>query len=251
MSVSSATLPQRQRWPHVTGQEERMKARLCLGAALALLLAVAAPAFAQNHQLLQGTQIRLTLQNGLSTSVAREGDPFTAVVAEPVLLGNQVVLPAGAKVNGTIGSIVRPRRFGIFRGQSSMNITFHSIEIDRREYPVQMSLLGLTAGTGRGNGDSRKDLKIEEGTVVHQRRDVKSVATDVALGMGGGSVVGSIFSNVWRGFWIGTAGSAAYVIIKKGKDLELPAQTGLLVRMDNTLEVPPLAAALASPQAQP
>jgi hypothetical protein len=227
-----------------------MKARLCLGAALVLLLVAAVPASAQSRQLLQGTQIRLTLLNGLSTSVAREGDPFTAVVAEPVLLGNLVVLPAGAKVNGTIGSIVRPRHFGLIRGQSSMNITFHTIEIDRREYPVQMSLLALTVSSGRGNGDSRKDLRIEEGTVVHERRDVKSVATDVALGMGGGSVVGSIFSNVWRGFWIGTAGSAAYVIVKKGKDLELPAQTGLLVRMDNTLEVPPLSAALASPQAQ-
>jgi hypothetical protein len=228
-----------------------MKARLCLGVAIALLLAAAVPASAQNHQLLQGTQIRLTLQNGLSTSVARDGDPFTAVVVEPVLIGTQVVLPAGAKVNGTIGAIVRPRHFGLVRGQSSMNITFHSIEIDRREYPVQMSLLALTEGTGRGTGDGRKDLKIEEGTVVHQRRDVKSVATDVALGMGGGSVVGAIFSHVLRGFVIGTAGSAAYVIVKKGKDVELPAQTGLLVRMDNTLEVPPLTAVLASPQAQP
>jgi hypothetical protein len=228
-----------------------MKARLCLGAALALLLAVAVPASAQNHQLLQGTQIRLTLQNGLSTSVAREGDPFTAVVAEPVLVGTQVVLPVGAKVNGTIGSIVRPRHFGILRGQSSMNITFHSIEIDRREYPVQMSLLALTQSSGRANGDSRKDLKIEEGTVVHQRRDVKSVATDVALGMGGGSIVGEVFSHVLRGFVIGTVGSTAYVIVKKGRDVELPAQTGLLVRMDNTLEVPPLTAVLASPQAQP
>jgi len=228
-----------------------MKARLCLGAAFLLLLAVAAPASAQNHQLLQGTQIRLVLQNGLSTSVARDGDPFTAVVAEPVLLGTQVVLPAGAKVNGTIGNIVRPRHFGIFRGQASMNITFHTIEIDRREYPVQMSLLALTQSSGRGNGDNRKDVKIEEGTVVHERRDVKSVATDVALGMGGGSVVGEIFSHVLRGFVIGTAGSAAYVMVKKGREVELPAQTGLLVRMDNTLEVPPLAAVMASPQAQP
>ena len=228
-----------------------MKARLCFGAALALLLAAAAPAFAQNHQLLQGTQIHLTLQNGLSTSVARDGDPFTAVVAEPVLLGNQVVLPAGARVNGTIGNIYRPRHFGILRGQSSMNITFHTIEIDRREYPVQMSLLAITSASGRSNGDNRKDLKIEEGTVVQERRDIKSIATDVALGMGGGSVVGAIFSHVLRGFVIGTVGSTAYVIVKKGKDVELPAQSGLLVRMDNTLEVPPLAAFATPAPAQP
>ncbi len=228
-----------------------MKARLCLGAALALLLAAAAPAFAQNHQLLQGTQIRLILQNGLSTSVARDGDPFTAVVAEPVLMGNQVVLPAGARVNGTIGNIYRSRHFGVLRGQSSMNITFHSIEIDRHEYPVQMSLLAITSNSGHVSGDGRRDLKIEEGTVVQERRDVRTVATDVALGMGGGSVVGAIFSHVLRGFVIGTVGSTAYVIVKKGKDVEIPAQSGLLVRMDNTLEVPPLTALAVPAQGQP
>jgi hypothetical protein len=230
-----------------------MKARLCLGAALALLLAAAAPVFAQNQsrQLLQGTQIRLILQNGLSTKVARDGDPFTAIVAEPVLMGTQVVLPAGARVNGTIGNIYHSRHFGILRGQSSMNLTFHSIEIDRRQYPVQMSLLAITSANGRVSGDGRKDLKIEEGTVVQERRDIRTVATDVALGMGGGSVVGAIFSHVLRGFVIGTVGSTAYVIVKKGKEVEIPAQSGLLVRMDNTLEVPALTALAVPAQGQP
>ena len=229
-----------------------MKARLSLGAAIALLLLVAAaPAFAQNHQLLQGTQIRMTLQTGLSTSVAKDGDPFTAVVSEPVMIGNQVVLPAGARVNGTIGSINRPKHFNMFRGQASMNLTFHSVEIDRREYPVQMSLLAITDASGRAAGANRKDVKIQEGTVVQGKRDVKGTATALALGMGGGSVVGAIFSDVLRGFIIGTVGSAVYVVAKKGKEVELPAQTGLLVRMDNTVEVPPLTAVLSPAAAQP
>jgi hypothetical protein len=228
-----------------------MKARLSLGAAIVVLL-LAAPAFAQNHQLLQGTQIRMTLQTGLSTSVARDGDPFTAVVAEPVMLGNMVVLPAGARINGTISSINRPKHFNMFRGQASMNLTFHSVEIDHREYPVQMSLLALTEATGHGAGAGRKDVKIQEGTVVQERRDVKGTVVALALGMGGGSAVGAIFSNVLRGFIIGTVGSAAYVVSKKGKEVELPAQTGLLVRMDNTIEIPPLSAAmLSSVQGQP
>ena len=222
-----------------------MKARLSLGAAIVVLL-LAAPAFAQNNQLLQGTQIHMTLQTGLSTSVARDGDPFTAVVAEPVMLGNLVVLPAGARINGTIGTINRPRHFGLFRGQASLNLTFHSVEIDHREYPVQMSLLALTEATGRGTGANRKDVKIEEGTVVQERRDVKGTVTALALGMGGGSAVGAIFSNVMRGFIIGAVGSVAYVVAKKGKEVELPAQTGMLVRMDNTIEVPPLSAAMVS-----
>ena len=228
-----------------------MKARLSLGVAVVLLLATAAPAFAQNHQLLQGTQIRLTLLTGLSTSVGKDGDPFTAVVAEPVMLGNQLVLPAGARVNGTIGSINRPRHFNMFRGQASMNLMFHSVEIDRRQYPVQMSLVTITDASGRAAGPGRKDVKIQEGLVVQQKRDVKGTATAIALGMGGGSVVGAIFSDVLRGFIIGTVGSAVYVVAKKGKEVELPAQTGLLVRMDNTVEVPPLTALLGPAPAQP
>jgi len=230
-----------------------MKARLSLGAAIVVtLLFVAAPAFAQNHQLLQGTQIRMTLLNGISTSVARDGDPFTAVVSQPVMLGNSLVLPAGARINGTISNINRPKHFNMFRGQASINLTFQSIEIDHREYPVQMSLLGLTDASGNGTGAGRKDVKIQEGTVVQEKRDVKGTVVALALGMGGGSAVGAIFSNVMRGFIIGTVGSVAYVVAKKGKEVELPAQTGMLVRMDNTIEMPPLSAAMLSAlQGQP
>ncbi|HUK52069.1 MAG TPA: hypothetical protein VL099_02135 [Candidatus Binatia bacterium] len=226
-----------------------MKARLCLGAALVLLLATAAPVFAQNHQVLQGTQIHLTLMNGLSTNITRDGDPFTAVVSEPVLMGNQVVIPAGARVNGVVGNITHTRHFGLVRSQASMNLTFQSIEIDRHEYPVRMSLLALLDPSARGNGNNRKDVKIEEGIQVQKRRDVKGAATIMALGMGGGTVVGAIFSDVLRGFWIGTAGSAAYVMIRKGKDVELPAQTGMLVRTDSPVELPALAAELTAPPA--
>ena len=35
-------------------------------------------------QIVPGTQVRLTLRNSITTKVAKDGDPFTAVVAEPV-----------------------------------------------------------------------------------------------------------------------------------------------------------------------
>jgi hypothetical protein len=34
------------------------------------------------------------------------------------------------------------------------------------------------------------------------------------------------------------AGGAAYIMVRKGKELELPPQTGMLIRMDNTITVP-------------
>ncbi len=219
-----------------------MKVVLSLGVVFCLLLSVAVPVPAQTHQVMQGTQIRLVLLNGLSTSVARDGDPFTAVVAEPVYLGGQLILPAGAKVNGTVGSIVRPRRFAMIRGQAAMNLTFHSLQIDRHETPIQMSILAILDPSANNNGKRRKDVKVEEGAVIHERRDFKGAVTTVALGTAGGSVVGTVFSHVVRGLTIGLIGGTAYVMAKKGKEVELPAQTVLVVRLDSTISVPGYAA---------
>lgn len=203
-----------------------------------LLALLATPAVrAQSNQVLPGTQIRLTLVNGLSTSVAHDGDPFTAVVAEPVFVGSQMVLPAGAIVHGEISDVNRPKLFSMFRGGASMNLVFRSVEVQSRIFPAQMSILGLYNG-GTESGKSRKDLKTVEGEVIQERRDIKTDVTDVALGTGGGSLVGVIFSHVVRGTVIGLVGSSAYIVAKKGKDVELPAQSGMLVRMDSTLSLP-------------
>lgn len=203
---------------------------------LALLLTPKA-VYAQTTELMQGTQVKLTLLNGLSTSVARNGDPFIAVVAEPVYLGNQLILPAGAKVHGTVTDVEGPKHFALFRGGASMNLSFSSIEVDSRILPARMSLLGIYKDSSQGN-KLRKDLKEVEGVAVEEKRDVKGYVLDATIGTGGGSLVGAVFSHVVRGFGIGLIGSAAYVATKRGKDVELPAQTGMLVRLDNTVWVP-------------
>ena len=206
----------------------------------ALFLSVAAPVQSQTvQQVLQGTQLKLVLLTGLSSSVAKEGDPFYAELAEPVYLGNQLILPAGTRVKGEVGPIQRPKRFAMVRGQASMNLYLRYFEIDYREIPAPMSILGIyETVTDVSSKNSRKDLKTVEGAVVQSKRDVKGAAKTVALGTGGGTVVGAVFSHVMRGLVIGLVGSSAYVVTKKGKEVELPAQTGLLVRMDTTVSVP-------------
>ena len=206
-----------------------------LAASLALFLAPTA--HSQNAQLMQGTQVRLVLLNGLSTSVARSGDPFIATVTEPVYLGNQLVLPAGARVHGTISGVERPKRFGMFRGGASMNLNFNSIEVQSRIIPVRMSLIQLYKSSAEG-GKARKDVREVEGVAIEQKHDIKGDILDVGIGTGTGSLAGVVFSNVARGFGIGIIGGAAYVMVKKGKDVVLPAETVMLVRVENTVWVP-------------
>lgn len=214
-----------------------MKRSIFFVLAASLSLCLAPTVHSQTVELMQGTQVRLTLLNGLSSSVARTGDPFVATVAEPVYLGNQLILPAGAKVHGTVTNIQRPKRFSMFRGGASMYLNFSSIEVDSRILPARMSLISIYKGSPEG-GKVRKDLREVEGVAVEQKHDVKRDILDVGIGTGGGSLVGAVFSHVARGFGIGMIGGAAYIMVKKGKDVELPAQTGMLVRLDNTVWVP-------------
>jgi len=219
-----------------------MKAVLSLVLAASLVFAAAPPSLAQPHQVLQGTQVHLTLLNSINTATARDGDPFVAVVAEPVYLGAQMLIPAGARINGVIGTVNKARRFSLFRGQAYFNLTFRTLEIDSRLVPVQMSLLAIEQPHGQSNGKKRKDVRIEEGQVVEARHDVKGDITAGAIGTGGGTLIGLVFSHAMRGFGIGMAGSAVYIVARKGKEVELPAQTGMLVRMDNTVSVPSIVA---------
>jgi hypothetical protein len=215
-----------------------MKVTLSFLLAAAMVCSTPFASYAEPRQVLQGTQVHLTLLSGISTAVGREGDPFVAVVAEPVYLGNQLLLPVGTRINGVIGTVEKPRRFSALRGQAYMNLTFRSLEMDSRLIPVQMSIISIEQPHGQADGKVRKDVKVEEGQVVEENHDIKGDVVAATVGTGGGTLIGAVFSHVVRGFGLGLAGSAVYIVARKGKDVELPAQTGLLVRMDNTISVP-------------
>ena len=187
--------------------------------------------------------MHLRLLTGLSTAVAKSGDPFIAEVAQPVYVGNQMVLPAGARVNGTVGGIIHSRHFSIFRGQAAMNLSFRELQIDSRLFPAKMSILGLDEPpTGDRAGKTRRDVKVEEGQILQEKHDIKGDVIGGAIGVGGGTLVGAVFSHAMRGFGFGMIGSAAYIIERKGKEVELPTQTAIVVRMDNTVNLPRIVA---------
>jgi hypothetical protein len=214
-----------------------MKRWMKVGSLISVLFVLSPRVHAQTTDVIPGTQIRLTLATGLSTTVAHDGDPFTAIVAEPVFAGNQLVLPAGAKIHGTIRSVDRPKFFSMFRGGASMNLNFNSVEVESRIFPARMSILSIYNGSADSE-KKRKDIKTVEGVVVEEKHDIKNDVEDVAIGGSGGSVVGLVFSHVIRGTVLGLVGGGAYVVARKGKEVELPAQTGMLVRLDSTVSLP-------------
>jgi len=193
---------------------------------------------AEPRQLIQGTQIHIKLLGDVGTATSRNGDPFVAVTTQPLTVGDQVVLPAGTRIRGIVTSISRAKRFSLFRGEAYMNLAFRSIEVDSRLIPVQMSVLAVEKPSEEGEARQRKDIDVTEGQMLQQKHDIKGDIIAGTIGTGGATLIGKLVSHAAAGFGIGLAGSAIYVSARKGKELKLPAETGMLVRMDSTVTVP-------------
>lgn len=215
--------------------------------ALAVSAVLPTPVSAEPRQIVQGTEVHLTLLTPISSSTSREGDPFIAVLAQPVAFDSRIILPAGTRIHGVVGTIQKAKNFSLFRGQAYMNLAFRSIEIDSRLIPVQMSIIAIGHPRIDSYSTPRRDMKITEGEVIQEKHDYKGDAYGMVIAGGGGTLMGVLFSNVARGIGIGFAAGAVYVVARKGKEVELPAQTGLLTRLDSTVTVPIIAASNDSP----
>jgi hypothetical protein len=220
-----------------------MKVAVSMLLSFVLMCVSAPPSYAEPRQLPSGTELHLTLVTPIDTAIAKAGDPIMAVTTAPVVLENQTIVPAGTRIRGVVGTVQRAKYFSSFKGQAYVNITFKSIEIDSRLIPVQMSLEAIgKPRTGSHTSPIRKDVKVTEGEVVQEKHDYKGDAIALAIGGGGGSTIGLIAGNLGRGMGIGFAVGAAYVVAHKGKEVNLPENTAMLVRVDNTITVPYVAA---------
>jgi hypothetical protein len=85
-------------------------------------------------------------------------------------------------------------------------------------------------------------VKIAEGEIIQEKHDYKGDVIGVAIGGGTGSTIGLIAGSLGRGMGIGFAAGAIYVVARKGKEVNMPEQTAMLVRLDSTVTVPFVAA---------
>ena len=215
-----------------------MKTLLSAVLAGALLSSTAPVSYSEPLKVAPGTEVRLHIVGAIGTAASRNGDAFVAVLSEPVFVGNTLLIPAGTRVHGTIGTVAPARRFSVFRGQAYMDLNFRSLEIDSRLIPVHMSILEIERPGGDRDAPRRHDVKIDEGQIIEEKHDYRGDVLGASIGTGGGALVGLIFSNVARGFGFGIAGSAAYIVARKGKEVNLPAGTGMLVSIDDTVTLP-------------
>ena len=179
-----------------------------------------------------GTTIQATLDTPLSTKTSQVGDRFTATVAAPVNDANgQVAIPVGTKINGQVANSEQGKPVAILRGKGRLDLRFIDMTMPNGvSAPLSASLTSVHA-----NGSTQK--ADEEGG-VQSGTSGKTAAKDVGIGAGMGTVAGLIFGSALKGLAIGAIAGGGYVLATKGKDVELPANTGLVIRLDQNLTVP-------------
>lgn len=184
------------------------------------------------QELPSGMQIQAALDQPLSTKTSQVGDSFTATVTQPVRgSGGTVLIPAGSKINGQVSESEQGKMIPAIRGRGHLNVRFIDITFPEHVSAPLMATLVSVRPKG-GNGKSGSEGEVTSGT------SAKNTAKDVGIGAGVGTVAGLIFGSALKGLAIGAIAGGGYVLATDGRDVELPAQTEMTLRLDQNLVVP-------------
>jgi hypothetical protein len=161
-----------------------------------------------------GTSIVITVDQTVSSRDNNSGDHFDASLAEPVVVGDKVVIPKGARATGTVTDA---KSAGRFKGNAAISVTLSSVTVNGKEYQVKASEV-TESGKGRGKR--------------------------TAEGAGGGAVVGALIGalagggkgaaiGAGAGAGAGTAGTA----LSGTRDITIRSETRLRFKLMKALEV--------------
>jgi hypothetical protein len=161
-----------------------------------------------------GKQIVITADQSVSSKTSNAGDRFDASLAEPVVVGDKVVIPKGARATGTV---TEAKSAGKFKGNAAITVTLSSVTVHGEQYRLKTTEV-TEAGKGRGKR--------------------------TAEGAGGGAVVGALIGalagggkgaaiGAGAGAGAGTAGAA----FTGDKDIVIAPETKLTFQLQEPLEV--------------
>jgi hypothetical protein len=179
-------------------------------------------------QVTAGTEIRAVLDTPLSTRTSKPGDRFTATIADQVRGNNgSVVIPGGTRVEGEVAEADEGKALAALRGKGKLSLRFRDVVLPNGQtLPLTATLVSVNDTNGKNTKKADEEGQVQSGT-----RN-KDVAKDVGIGAGVGTVAGLIFGGPLKGLAIGALAGGGYVLATKGKDVNLPAQTGMVIRLD-------------------
>jgi len=176
--------------------------------------AQAAPAPPPPIVVKSGTDIRVTIDQEVSSKDSNEGDAIQASLAAPVVVEGNIIIPEGSKVSGRV---TMAKSAGRFKGNAELGITLTSIDVSGKRYEIHTSTYS-EASKGRG----------------------KRTAEGAAIGAGAGALIGALAGRgkgaaigAGAGGGAGLAGAA----LTGNREVTVPAETKLDFRLTRALEI--------------
>src|SRR6266540_2246518 len=162
-----------------------------------------------------GTNLKVRLEDRLSSKESRAGDRFTATVLSPTRFDE-------ATLRGHVSSI---RKSGKIEGRTSMNLAFDSIELrEGRSGPLHGYVTRVYGDSGRADTEGGVQSG-SRGKQAVKRGGIGAVAGAVIGGIAGGGKGAAI------GMILGGAGGAGSLAVQGSKELKLESGTEMLVHV--------------------
>jgi hypothetical protein len=177
-----------------------------------------------------GSRFEATLVTTLSSGINRVGDIVSATVSAPLVVGADVLIPAGSQAIGQVVNAVPARRFHAGAG-GVLEIRFTAIQTpDGQRYPLSASVDNAQFKLQAETGGSRL------------AKGVGKAAVGAGLGAALGTAIGAIAGGMpgrgaWSGAAIGGGTGVLTALASKGAELVLNGGTKIPVVLDQSLQV--------------
>jgi hypothetical protein len=162
------------------------------------------------------TNLKIRLNDTISSKESRAGDKFTATVMDPVRFNE-------ATVHGHVRSIVKS---GTVKGRTTVNLSFDSIDMPDGKHGVMHGYVTRVYGSDSARTD-------EEGGVASESRGNQTVKR-AGIGATAGAIIGGLAGGgkgAAIGLILGGAGGAGSLAIKGSKELKLESGTEMLIHV--------------------
>ncbi len=172
------------------------------------------PASAPGLNVEWGSYLHVTIADALSSETAKVGDAWSGTLKDPVYVRDQVALPAGSTVHGTVTD-AKPAEKG---DRASLTLEVTSVEANGQSWPILAKADPIVAGSTR----ARNIGGIAGGTAA-------GALIGSAVGGGKGSLIGGLLGGVASGAAV--ARSKGYqAVVKSGTTMSFTVASDVVVR---------------------
>ena len=180
-----------------------------------------------------GTLVKASLREELSTLTTKPGARFTAEISEPVMRDGRVVVPVGAVLEGRVTWVHGGKRIG---GSAAIHIEPYTVTLpDGSEYLLRARVIDT---------NSWDNTKVDdEGTIMRsesKKRNAAVMGLTTGSGMAAGAMIGGV-PGALVGAGIG-AGVSTVVWLQQDRQAVLPQGLGLVFSLTEPMRVTPASA---------